>query len=47
MWQRTKPDGTDLVLDRDMAGAQRSRRPVAGPLEGLKPGKNKILVWKK
>lgn len=41
------PDGTDLVLDRDMLGAQRMQKPVAGPLESLKPGKNKILVWEK
>lgn len=41
------PDGTDLVLDRDLTGALRSSSPVAGPLEGLKPGKNRVLVWEK
>lgn len=41
------PDGTDLVLNRDMTGRARGKNPVAGPLEDLKPGKNRILVWEK
>lgn len=41
------PDGSEIVLDRDMLGAQRKEAPVAGPLESVKPGKNRILIWKK
>lgn len=41
------PDGSNLVLDRDMAGVLRGERVTAGPLEGLKPGKNRVLIWKR
>ena len=41
------PDGAAIRLDRDMAGVQRAARPAPGPLEGLRPGKNRFLVWKR
>lgn len=39
------PDGTALWLHRDMVGAKRGTHPAAGPVEGLYPGKNKVLIW--
>lgn len=39
------PDGTSIVLDRDLNGAVRSRKPKAGPIETLQPGENKIKIW--
>lgn len=41
------PDGSSITFDRDMLGNARSASPVPGPIEGLKPGHNRILVWKK
>ena len=41
------PDGSDLILDRDLTGKKRGENSCAGPLEGLKSGKNRILVWEK
>lgn len=38
-------DGSDLVLKYDLTGAKRGENPVAGPLEKLHPGKNRIRVW--
>ena len=38
------PEGTPLVLDTDITGAKRGDRPVPGPVEGLKPGKNRIRL---
>lgn len=40
-------DGSVLVLDHDMAGAAHGENPVAGPLQGLHGGKNRIEIWKK
>lgn len=40
------PDGSNLILDRDLNGTRRSRKPAAGPLENLHPGKNRVPVWK-
>ena len=39
------PDGSMIVFDKDVLGAQRSGYPTAGPIEGLKAGHNRILVW--
>ncbi|MCI1984749.1 MAG: right-handed parallel beta-helix repeat-containing protein [Bifidobacteriaceae bacterium] len=39
------PDGTPLVVDHDLTGAQRGDAPVPGPLEALRPGKNKIQLF--
>ncbi len=39
------PNGNPIILDRDYLGAQRSKKPVVGPIEGLKPGLNRIKVW--
>lgn len=41
------PDGMALVLDHDMLGAVHGENPVAGPLQGLRAGKNRIEIWKK
>ena len=38
------PEGTPIVLDTDITGAKRGDRPVPGPVEGLKPGKNRIRL---
>jgi hypothetical protein len=39
------PNGNPIVLDIDYLGARRSKKPVAGPIEGLKTGSNRIKVW--
>lgn len=39
------PDGSRIVFDRDYLARERSLRPVPGPLEGLKPGYNRIRIW--
>ena len=39
------PDGSMIVFDKDILGAQRSGYPTAGPIEGMKAGHNRILVW--
>ena len=39
------PDGTPIVFDTDYLGQERSGQPAAGPMEGLKEGMNRILVW--
>ena len=41
------PEGTALVLDRDLAGNQRGEKPVPGPLEGLHAGRNRVAVWRR
>ncbi len=40
-------DGTEIVIDKDFLGNVRSTTPTVGPIEDLKPGMNKILVWSK
>lgn len=42
-----QPDGTSLRLDQDIAGAQRDAAPSAGPVENIRTGTNKILVWQR
>ncbi len=39
------PDGTSICFDIDYLGGKRGDHPVAGPLEGIKQGKNCIRVW--
>lgn len=39
------PNGGQIVLDTDYTGARRAEKPAAGPIEGLKPGPNRIRVW--
>ena len=39
------PDGSALRLEEDMAGNERGGRPVPGPLEGLRAGRNKVKIW--
>lgn len=41
------PDGSPLVIDRDLLGNKISKHPVAGPLQNVKSGRNHILIWKK
>jgi len=33
------------VFDQDFTGRLRKESPLTGPLEGLKEGFNRILVW--
>ena len=40
------PDGSPLMVDTDYSDNKRCENPTAGPFEGLKPGKNKILIWR-
>ena len=40
-------DGSDIVFDYDCLGGQRGASPMPGPVEGLKPGENKVLIWKR
>ncbi len=39
------PNGKAITFDRDYLGASRPEKPVVGPIEGLKPGPNRIKVW--
>lgn len=39
------PNGNPIILDHDYLGSRRSEKPVVGPIEGLKPGLNRIKVW--
>lgn len=41
------PDGSDIVVDTDLAGKPRQQMDNAGPLAGLHAGVNDIVVWKK
>lgn len=45
--QFENPDGSEIAVDQDMLGQARSEAPVPGPLEGMKAGKNRILIWKR
>lgn len=42
-----KPDGSEIIFDQDMTGQRRDKKPVAGPLENLHAGKNRIVVWRR
>lgn len=39
------PEGNPVTLDRDYNGVLRGEHPVAGPLEELQEGHNRIKVW--
>ena len=39
------PDGSDIVLNTDYFGHTRSKQPVAGPMESLEEGENRIQIW--
>ncbi len=39
------PDGSPITLDTDLLGKRRGGKVLAGPLEGLQKGRNRILVW--
>ena len=41
------PDGSAIRLNHDLLGNERGNKPVVGPLEGLKAGENRVLIWKK
>lgn len=40
-------DGTDIEIDRDYFNSIRKESTLAGPINSLKPGENKIKVWPK
>ncbi len=40
------PDGTPLIIDRDLLGETRPEHPVPGPVQGLKPGRNRVCLGK-
>lgn len=40
------PDGSEMVLNKDMVGFGRGIKPVPGPLETLNSGRNRIKVWR-
>ena len=40
-----RPDGSDLSIDKDLLGNVMKENVIAGPLQGLKAGKNRIKVW--
>ena len=39
------PDGSDLRLDTDLAGNVVGDSVLAGPLQGLRAGKNRVKIW--
>lgn len=39
------PDGTDIVFGTDLIGEYRKSSPLAGPLENLIVGYNKVQIW--
>ncbi|MBQ4237580.1 MAG: hypothetical protein II716_12190, partial [Treponema sp.] len=39
------PDGSKIVLDKDMLGESREDSAVLGPIQNLKAGHNRIRVW--
>lgn len=41
------PDGSPLSLNVGLAGEKRGKNPLPGPLEGLRKGKNRVMVWRK
>ena len=40
------PDGSELDLEKDISGNIRGESVIPGPIATLKPGKQKIIVWK-
>jgi len=41
------PEGSPICVDTDMLGNIRGANPTAGPIEGLKAGKQRIKIWNK
>lgn len=41
------PDGSALKLDFDLCGNPYGEKVIAGPVQGLKAGRNRIKVWEK
>lgn len=41
------PNGSQIVFDTDFIGDKRSEYPIPGPIEKLKSGYNKIVLWDK
>lgn len=41
------PDGTSITIDFDITGSKRGNKPVSGPVESLKAGKNRIKILNK
>ncbi|MBT1166503.1 right-handed parallel beta-helix repeat-containing protein [Bifidobacterium simiarum] len=39
------PDGTPLAVDHDLNGAERGEHPTPGPIESLKPGRNRVRLF--
>ena len=39
------PQGQPIVLDQDYLGVRRAEKPAVGPVDGLKPGPNRLKVW--
>lgn len=39
------PDGSDVILNKDLLGHIKEEKSVLGPLHKLKNGKNKLKVW--
>ncbi|MCM1025461.1 MAG: right-handed parallel beta-helix repeat-containing protein [Roseburia sp.] len=42
--QYENPDGSPIAIDRDLTGGERGGRPLPGPLQGLKPGRNRVSL---
>lgn len=42
-----KPDGNEVVIDSDLINDTRNEFALLGPIQNLKPGKNRISIWKK
>lgn len=39
------PDGSAITINHDLLGNELSLTPIAGPIQGLKPGKNEIKLY--
>jgi alpha-L-arabinofuranosidase len=39
------PDGSEVIVDKDLLGEQRAEKSVLGPFANLQAGKNYIKVW--
>lgn len=42
-----RPDGNEVVIDSDLINDTRNEFAVLGPIQNLKPGENRISIWKK
>ena len=40
------PDGSDLVIDRDLLNNNINEKPIPGPIQLLHGGKNRVKIWK-